>query len=96
LTLVQQPRPKCFGESFGGVGAQLIQRREHLTAQVISGFAVRAEDEFDEMGVGVDRVGVASDQLQVAGLQDPVVRRLRQRPRAGRADHRPAIPEFSQ
>jgi hypothetical protein len=95
LPSMQQPGTQCFGKSFGGVGTQLIQRRERSAAEIVSGFAVGAEDEFDEMGVGVDRVGVAG-KTEFTGLQDAVIRRVRLRPHAGRADDCPAISEFSQ
>ncbi len=92
---MQQPGSQCFGKPFGGVGTQLIQRREGLAAEIVSGFAVGTEDEFDEMGVGVDR-SVSLRQVESRGLQDAAIGRVRLRPGAGRADHCPAISQFSQ
>jgi len=67
-----------------------------VVAEIISGFAVGAEDEFDEMGLGVDRVGVAAGQVEVAGLQSAAIGRVCLRPGAGRADHCPAISNVSE
>ena len=65
-------------------------------AEIVSGFAVSAEHECDEMGVGVDRADVVSGEMEFARLQDAMIGRLCLSPGAGRTDHCPAILEFPQ
>ena len=86
LPLMQEPGSQRLGESRGGVGPQRRQRSQHPATQILGGVRISAEDDFDQVLIGVENT--VNPGAEMTGPDRPPVGGRRCQPWSRRTDDR--------